>query len=68
MRLEARGEEMREIHLLATFVHGSLSALHFLGSIYNLRRKSWWDFGIHVGATLYSVKSALHHAKESREV
>lgn len=37
----------KELNNLAAFVHGSLSALHGLGMIYNLKRKNYQAAVIH---------------------
>ena len=37
----------KELNNLAVFVHGSLSALHTLGMIYNLKRKNYLASVIH---------------------
>jgi hypothetical protein len=50
-----------ELHALACFVHGALTALHVLGAIYNCRRRNWKDVAIHVGAALYDARSVRHH-------
>ena len=33
--------EPPELHALACFVHGALTALHVLGAVYNYRRRNW---------------------------
>ena len=58
--LTARAEPA-ELHALAYFVHGALTALHTLGAIYNFRRRNWKDVAIHVAAALYDARSVRHH-------
>jgi len=59
-------EEMKELHLLAIYVHGALSALHALGVAYNLRHKNRWDAVIHASALAYSVKAVFHHKRKAQ--
>lgn len=51
----------KELHLLACFCHGALSALHLLGLIYNLKRKNKIDVIVHAWALGYSMKSTRWH-------
>ena len=53
--------EPPELHALACFVHGALTALHLLGAVYNCRRRNWWDVITHLAAAGYDVRSARHH-------
>ena len=53
--------EPPELHALACFVHGALTALHVLGAIYNCRRRNWWDVAAHVAAAAYDARSVRHH-------
>ena len=62
------GESRQEVHSLACFVHGALTALHLLGMIYNGKRKNWWDVGMHGLGAAYSVKATLHHAERTKRV
>ena len=55
---------MREIHILASFVHGTLVALHTIGIIYNIRRKNRIDTAIHISAAIYSLRAVAHHIKK----
>lgn len=56
---------MSEVHSLGTFVHGVLSGFHALGLFYNLRRRNRWDVVVHAAAFGYSVRAAVHHAREA---
>lgn len=53
----------KEIETLATFVHGSLSALHLLGAVYNVKRRNWKDAIIHSGVLIYDIAATISHAK-----
>jgi hypothetical protein len=53
--------EAPELHALACFVHGALTALHVLGAVYNCRRRNWWDVMAHMAAAAYDARSARHH-------
>jgi hypothetical protein len=53
--------EPPELHALACYVHGALTALHVLGAIYNYRRRNWWDVTAHVAAAAYDARSVRHH-------
>ena len=53
--------EPPELHALACFVHGALTALHALGAVYNYRRRNWGDVAAHIMAALYDARSARHH-------
>ena len=58
---------MREVHILASAVHGSLASLHLLGVIYNLRKKNWWDVLAHSLALAYSANAVKNHMKETQK-
>ena len=53
--------EPPELHALACFVHGALTALHVLGAVYNYRRRNWWDVTAHLAAAAYDARSVRHH-------
>ena len=53
--------EPPELHALACFVHGALTALHVLGAVYNCRRRNWWDVMAHLAAAAYGARSVRHH-------
>lgn len=57
----------KEVHVLATGVHGALAALHVLGAVYNGRRGNRWQFFAHVAGVIFSVYSVGHHRKEVRK-
>jgi hypothetical protein len=59
VRSETR--EPPELHALACFVHGALTALHILGAVYNCRRRNWWDVTAHLAAAGYDARSVRHH-------
>ena len=54
---------MKELHVFAGAVHGALSVLHFLGLMYNLRRKKWPGIVVHTVAAVYSANAIKNHAK-----
>lgn len=56
----------REVHALASFVHGALAFGHFLGIVYNWRRRNRWDVLLHSAGVAYGVRSALHHARSDQ--
>ena len=58
---------MRELHILASAVHGALVALHSLGLLYNLRKRKWWDVLAHASAISYSARALANHQKTARE-
>ena len=54
----------RQLQELGMGVHAVLATLHLLiGVPYNLRRKNWIAFGVHLIAGGYSVKSFWKHYK-----
>jgi hypothetical protein len=53
--------EPPELHALACFVHGALTALHVLGAVYNCRRRNWWDVMAHLASAGYDARSVRHH-------
>jgi hypothetical protein len=57
----ALSREPPELHALACFVHGALTALHVLGAVYNCRRRNWWDVMAHLAAAAYDARSVRHH-------
>jgi len=58
---------MKEVHMLAIFVHGSLASLHALGIVYNLRKKNRFDTAAHVLALLFSLRATDRHIKHCKE-
>jgi hypothetical protein len=58
-------DSRRETHLLASFVHGALAALHALGVVYNIRKGNRWQTYAHVAGIAFSVHSTFHHVQES---
>src|SRR4051812_41183497 len=52
-----------EVHVLAAFVHGALTALHLLGLVYNLRRRHPVQTALHVGGVVFSAHAVRHHLK-----
>ena len=57
---------MREIHILASFIHGMLVTLHGIGVVYNVRKKNRIDTLIHLVAAVYSVRAVRNHLKGER--
>ena len=58
---------MRDVHGYALFVHGALTALHCLGAVYGVKRRNWLDLSVHIGAGLFSLRAARHHARQAHE-
>lgn len=58
---------MRELHIMAAFVHGMLATLHTIGTIYNFRRKNRLDAVIHSVAAIYSVRAVKNHIQTKEE-
>jgi hypothetical protein len=59
--MRSETSEPPELHALACFVHGALTALHILGAVYNCRRRNWWDVTAHLAAAGYDARSVRHH-------
>jgi hypothetical protein len=59
--MRSETSEPPELHALACFVHGALTALHVLGAVYNCRRRNWWDVTAHLAAAGYDARSVRHH-------
>jgi hypothetical protein len=59
--VRSEASEPPELHALACFVHGALTALHVLGAVYNCRRRNWWDVTAHLAAAGYDARSVRHH-------
>ncbi len=56
-----REENEKEVESLATFVHGSLCALHTLSLFYNLRRRNYKDSLVHGLVATYDLFATLKH-------
>ena len=52
-----------KLHEIASFVHGSLFALHSLGVYYNLRKKRYMDAGLHGAFLIYDFVASYKHYK-----
>jgi hypothetical protein len=59
--MRSETSEPPELHALACFVHGALTALHILGAVYNCRRRNCWDVTAHLAAAGYDARSVRHH-------
>jgi len=58
---------MRELELLAAFVHGALAFGHALGLVYNVRRRQWVDAAAHAAALIYDTRATVKHARDVGE-
>lgn len=56
--------DSKEVHGLAAFTHGALASLHLLGCVYNLKRRNWYNLGVHSYALAFSVQATVHHSNE----
>lgn len=54
-----------EVHVLGTWVHGALTALHALGVVYNARRRNWGDVAMHIGWLVYDAYATGKHMRAS---
>ena len=61
-----RGEH--ELQCLGIFVHGALASLHALGCVYNLRKRNWFDAGMHTAAAIYDVWATSQHAAAAHRI
>ena len=59
--MRSETSEPPELHALACFVHGALTALHIMGAVYHCRRRNWWDVTVHFAAAGYDARSVRHH-------
>lgn len=57
----------KESEVLASFVHGALSAGHLLGFLYNVRRANWKTAGFHLGAFTFDCWAAFDHWRDSQK-
>lgn len=55
----------RELEVLATFVHGSLAALHVLGVVFNARRGNRGEAAVHLAAAAFDVWAMQRHSRRS---
>lgn len=60
--MTSNGSE-RQLQELGVFVHGMLASLHALGLAYNLRRRNWFDVGMHGSALIYDTWAAAKHRR-----
>jgi len=56
-----------DIEELATYVHGSLAALHGLAFVHNLKRRNWRDAAVHAGFLAYDAAASYRHHKSNDE-
>lgn len=56
----------RQMHELGMLVHGVLAAFHFLGLVYNARRRNWSDVACHTAALCYDAHAVTRHLGEVR--
>lgn len=60
-------DDEKELEMLSAFVHGALAFGHFLGILYNFRRRNWKAVLVHSIALSFDLYCALIHYKESRK-
>ena len=58
----------KELHVLAAYVHGALTALHAIGIVYNYKKGNRMDVLIHALAMAYDAKSVYHHYNEAKGI
>lgn len=56
----------RELHVLATFVHGVLCSFHVLGALYNYKRRNYKQAALHVAVAGYDAWAVAHHHQEAK--
>lgn len=56
----------RQLEELAVAVHGVLAALHFLGFIYNARRRNVFDSLVHAAGAIYDANAVRIHITSLR--
>jgi hypothetical protein len=54
---------MKEVEVLASFVHGALASLHALGAVFNIRRGNKADAMIHIFVFLYDLWATHEHTR-----
>ncbi len=57
-----------DLEILAAFVHGTVTFGNVLGAVYNLRRRNWRWFAVHVTGAALHVIATIDHAREARDV
>lgn len=58
------GMDRKDLHFTALFIHAVLFSLHTVGSLYNLRRKNYWQSLIHGSVAAYDLWAVNQHRKE----
>lgn len=54
-----------EVEIIASRFHGGLALAHAVAVWFNLRRKNYWDAGIHALFVVYDLASAIRHAQDA---
>jgi hypothetical protein len=54
---------MRDVQILASFVHGAMFFGHTLGFIFHASKGKWGHATIHAGAAIYDGISVLRHTE-----
>jgi len=54
-------EDKKDLHTVASFVHGALFSLHALGLVYNLKRKNYKVALFHFAAASFDLVSTKEH-------
>jgi uncharacterized membrane protein (DUF2068 family) len=57
-----------ELEILAVYVHGSLSALHALGLVYNIKRGNLFDSIAHGLWLAYDLYATRKHMRKIKNV
>jgi hypothetical protein len=54
------------VHLeeLCVFVHGVLTAFHVLGIAHNVRKRNWFDTGMHTASAIYDLYAVADHVRQ----
>ena len=53
--------DKKDLHTIATFVHGSLFSLHTLGLVYNVKRHNYKTALFHAGAAIFDLLCTKEH-------
>lgn len=54
-------KDERHVEKLATYVHGSLTTLHTIALLHNIRRRNWIDTAVHGTFIVYDLVSTYRH-------
>lgn len=61
-------DDARLLEDMATLVHGAAASLNLLGLVFNVRKRNWFDVGMHAVGLVYHTGSALNHRAQARHV